>query len=101
MTEFLSRTGAVSRIEEIIGDASGQVVLMSPYLKLSENLFDRLKRADTQGKKIILVYGKKQKWQVHTPHCKHCYREGFFDAGVSGLVIIILMIFAYGAEMMR
>lgn len=38
-------------------------------------------------------------------HCSHChdagYKEGFFDAGVSGLLIIILMIFAYGAEVMR
>ena len=38
-------------------------------------------------------------------HCHHCYnkgyRQGFFDAAISGLLIIILMILAYGAEMMR
>jgi hypothetical protein len=44
------------------------------------------------------AYGKKPQWQ---PHCKHCYREGFFDAGVSGLLIIVLIILAYGAEVMR
>ena len=47
------------------------------------------------------VYGKKPKWQIHTPHCKHCYREGFFDAGVTGLLIIFALILLYGIEVMR
>jgi hypothetical protein len=47
------------------------------------------------------VYGKKQQWQVHTLHCKHCYREGFFDAGVTGLIIIFALIMLYGIEVMR
>lgn len=48
------------------------------------------------------VYGKKpQEWKVHSPHCKHCYREGFFDAGVSGLMIIVVLILFYGVEMMK
>jgi hypothetical protein len=48
------------------------------------------------------VYGKKpQEWKVHSPHCKHCYREGFFDAGVTGLMIIVALILAYGVEMMK
>ena len=46
------------------------------------------------------AYGKKPQWQGK-PHCKHCYCNGFFDAGVSGLLIIILMILAYGAEVMQ
>ena len=47
------------------------------------------------------VYGKKTEWQIHTPHCKHCYREGFFDAGVTGLMIIFSLILIYGIEVMR
>lgn len=48
------------------------------------------------------VYGKKPpKWTIQTPHCKHCYREGFFDAGVAGLLIIVALILAYGIEVMK
>jgi hypothetical protein len=47
------------------------------------------------------VYGKKTEWQIHTPHCKHCYREGFFDAGVTGLMIIFALLLIYGIEVMR
>ena len=47
------------------------------------------------------VYGKKHEWQIHTQHCKHCYREGFFDAGVTGLMIIFALILIYGIEVLR
>ena len=47
------------------------------------------------------VYGKEKGWQIHTPHCKPCYREGFFDAGVTGLIIIFVLILRYGIEVMR
>ena len=46
------------------------------------------------------VYGKKPSCQISTPHCKHCYREGFFDAGVTGLIIIFVLILRYGIEVM-
>lgn len=46
------------------------------------------------------VYDKKPNWQISTPHCKHCYREGFFDAGVTGLLIICVLILLYGFEVM-
>lgn len=39
-------------------------------------------------------------WRIVTPHCKHCYREGFFDAGVTGLIIIFALIMLYGIEVM-
>ena len=47
------------------------------------------------------VYDKKSSCQIHTPHCKHCYREGFFDAGVTGLIIIFALIMLYGIEVLR
>ncbi len=46
------------------------------------------------------VYGKEKGWQIHNSHCKHCYREGFFDAGVTGLIIIFALILLYGIEVM-
>ena len=44
---------------------------------------------------------EKKDWRIVTPHCKHCYREGFFDAGVTGLIIIFALIMIYGIEVMR
>jgi hypothetical protein len=44
--------------------------------------------------------GKKD-WKIVTGHCKHCYREGFFDAGVTGLLIIVALILTYGIEVMK
>ena len=46
------------------------------------------------------VYDKKPSWQIHNLHCKHCYRQGFFDAGVTGLIIIFALILLYGVEVM-
>lgn len=47
------------------------------------------------------VHGTKpREWKIHTPHCRHCYREGFFDAGVTGLMIIVLLILMYGIQVM-
>jgi len=47
------------------------------------------------------VYDKKPSWQISTQHCKHCYREGFFDAGSTGLLIIFALILLYGIEVMK
>ena len=44
---------------------------------------------------------EKKDWRIIKSHCKHCYREGFFDAGVTGFLIIVLMILAYGVEVLK
>ncbi len=58
MTKFLTTDGISSEITNIIRNARSQVTLITPYLKLSDTLFERLKDADRQSKKINLVYGK-------------------------------------------
>ena len=58
MAEFLTTDGISSEITNIIRNAGSQVTLITPYLKLSDILFERLKDADRQSKKINLVYGK-------------------------------------------
>lgn len=58
MAEFLTTDGISSEITNIIRNAGSQVTLITPYLKLSDILFERLKDADRRGKKINLVYGK-------------------------------------------
>jgi len=58
MAKFLTTDGISSEITNIIKNAGSQVTLITPYLKLSDILFERLKDADRQSKKINLVYGK-------------------------------------------
>ncbi|MDD5127619.1 MAG: phospholipase D family protein [Dehalococcoidales bacterium] len=58
MAEFLTTHGASYHIENIIKDARKELVLISPYLQLSQNFFERLLDADKQGVGITLVYGK-------------------------------------------
>lgn len=67
MAEFLTTNGASYHIERIIMDAQTTLVLISPFLRLSENFFTRLRDADRRGVKIVLVYGKdelsEQEWE--------------------------------------
>ena len=58
MAKFLTTDGISSEITNIIKNARSQVTLITPYLKVSNILFERLKDADRQSKKINLVYGK-------------------------------------------
>jgi hypothetical protein len=58
MAEFLTTSNTSSCIENIIMNAQQRMVLVSPYLRLSKTIFERLKDADTRGTKIVLVYGK-------------------------------------------
>jgi hypothetical protein len=55
---FLTTHGTAFHIEQIIARARTKLVLMSPYLQLSQTLFERLKDADRNRVRIILVYGK-------------------------------------------
>lgn len=60
MAEFLRTSGISHYIEEIIIKAQEKLVIVSPYLKLSENLFERLKEKDTENIEVIFVYGKNE-----------------------------------------
>ena len=55
MVKFLATENAYSNIVDIIKEASNKVVLISPYIKISDQLFDRLKHMDKQGIRIIVV----------------------------------------------
>lgn len=60
MAEFLRTSGISHYIEEIIIKAQEKLVIVSPYLKLSENLFERLKEKDSENIEVIFVYGKNE-----------------------------------------
>ncbi len=63
MVKFLATENAYSNIVDIIKEASNKVVLISPYIKILDQLFDRLKHMDKQGIRIIVVCREKD---LHT-----------------------------------
>ena len=60
MVEFLTTSDTSSRLERIIKEALRELVLVSPYLQISNNLLERLQDADKLQVKITLIYGKDQ-----------------------------------------
>jgi len=58
MPEFLTTYKASSYIEDIIRKANKNLVLVSPFLNLSDNLSTRLMDASSRNVEIIIIYGK-------------------------------------------
>lgn len=58
MAKFLTTHGTSYQIENIIKNAESKLVLVSPYLQLSNTFFERLKDADRQHVEIKIIYGK-------------------------------------------
>lgn len=58
MARFLLTSGNSSSIEQIVVEAKQTLVLVTPYLKLSNNLLQRLIDADRKRVQITIVYGK-------------------------------------------
>jgi hypothetical protein len=58
MPQFLTTSGTSHLIEDIIIRAKTELVLITPYLKLSRILLERLTEANNRGVPIKLVYGK-------------------------------------------
>lgn len=58
MPKFLTTTGVAHEVENIIKGAKAKLALVSPYLKLSQNFYERLRDADKKNVAILIVYGK-------------------------------------------
>ena len=59
MAEFLTTSGVVFHVEKIITGARENLVLISPFLRFSKTLTERLREADARGVNMSLVYGKR------------------------------------------
>jgi phosphatidylserine/phosphatidylglycerophosphate/cardiolipin synthase-like enzyme len=60
MADFLTTHATTAGIEELISRAQERIVLISPYLKWSRILFERLLEADRRGVQVVFIYGKKE-----------------------------------------
>ena len=66
MAKFLRTKKIASCLEDIIIQAEEYLIIVSPYLQLSETFYDRLYQADQRSVEIIIIYGKddlkKKEW---------------------------------------
>ena len=60
MAEFLTTKATTSQLENIIINARNELVLISPYIKIADNLFPSLEQADRKNVSITIVYGKQE-----------------------------------------
>jgi phosphatidylserine/phosphatidylglycerophosphate/cardiolipin synthase-like enzyme len=58
MAEFLTTQGTAYHLENIVTNAAKWLVLISPFLNITENLLSRLQEAEKRKVKICIVYGK-------------------------------------------
>lgn len=58
MARFLTTSGTSYEIERIMIDAEKELVLISPFLKLSKTFFERLQDATRKGVKVTIIFGK-------------------------------------------
>ena len=60
MAHVLDTHGIVIELEKIINEAEKFIILISPFLRISESNYNRLKRATERGVSVVLIYGKKE-----------------------------------------
>ncbi len=58
MAKFLRTKPIGSQIETIVIEAKEKLVIISPYIKISKMLFERLQEKEAKNIEVILVYGK-------------------------------------------
>lgn len=58
--KFLTTLEASAKVEKIIREAKNELIIITPFLKLSNLFLERIRDADNRGVRLKLVYGKKE-----------------------------------------
>ena len=58
MIQFLTTSGISYNLEAIIKDAENEIFLITPYLKISQNFYERLVDSNNKDIEITIIYGK-------------------------------------------
>lgn len=56
MAQFLNRKNLVDWIPKLIETAEKELIIISPYIQVSESIFNQLKSAEKRGVEITLIY---------------------------------------------
>ncbi|MEN9335524.1 MAG: hypothetical protein RLZZ500_511 [Bacteroidota bacterium] len=60
MAQFLNTNGIASWIERIIDEAERELIILSPYMQLSDTIYHKLLNANEHGVETTLVYRENQ-----------------------------------------
>jgi phosphatidylserine/phosphatidylglycerophosphate/cardiolipin synthase-like enzyme len=60
MAKFLTTRGTTSQLEDIINTAQKELVLISPFIRIPETLFQCVQDTDRRNVSIKIVYGKSE-----------------------------------------
>src|SRR4030042_4830759 len=60
MAKFLTARATTAEIENIINNAVKGVIFISPFIKITDSLFQNIQAADQRGIKTKIIYGKKE-----------------------------------------
>jgi len=58
--KFLTTLEASAKVEKIIREAKNELIVITPFLKLSNLFLERFRDAENRGVRIKLVYGKRE-----------------------------------------
>ena len=90
MAEFLTTTGVSYRLEEIINSAEDRLVIISPFLRITERIKELLEDKDRMKLDIRVVYGKNElqpdenNWldsmsSIRTSFCKNLHAKCYLN----------------------
>lgn len=60
MFKLLTTSGCTYYLESLIKEAKEGLYLVSPFIQLDNNLYERIKEANDRGIKIVVVFGKER-----------------------------------------
>ena len=89
MAEFLTRNGISGKLEKIIREADKLLVIISPYIKVDEQLKGRIERKSSSGTTVRVIYGKRRnqddyEWlqslaSVEIYFCEHLHAKCYLN----------------------
>ena len=81
MAKFLTTRGTTSQLEDIINTAQKGLVLISPFIRIPETLFQRIQDADRRNVSIKIVYGKSELQQEVMSQLKQLHNLSIYFKG--------------------
>ena len=105
MAKFLTTNGINYVIEEIIKNAKGRIVLISPYLKLNSRIKELLSDGYRPDVNIQIVYGKREldaserQWLNSVPHirtgfCQNLHAKCYLNESLAVITSLNLHLYS-------
>lgn len=60
MIEFLNRNKIIEALEDLFNNAESEIILVVPFIKLSDSTYNLIRKADERGVEITIIYKQDQ-----------------------------------------